>query len=122
MRASSSSSSRSSPAAPPPSPPRAGAGDAEAESIVGWGGPGFGQGPFNPPPVWLPPVPSPVPAAEPKESPPPGAGVPRFALDALAVGISGPLFLYFMVWLVGLSVLPAYYGHFEQAETPAKPC
>lgn len=109
------------PAAPPPTPPRAGSRDAEAESIVGWGDPGFGHGPFNPPPVWLPPVPSPVPAAEPKESPPLGAGVPQFVLAALAVGISGPLFLYFMVWFVGLSALPAYYGHFEQAETPAKP-
>lgn len=110
------------PATPPPAPPFVGARDAEAERIVGWGDPGFGHGPFNPPPpAWLPPVPSPVPAAEPKESPPLGAGASRFALAALAVGISGPLFLYFMVWLVGLSVLPAYYGHFEQPETPATP-
>ncbi len=62
-----------------------------------------------------------MPAAGPKESPPLGAGVPQFVLAALAVGISGPLFLYFMVWFVGLSALPAYYGHFEQADTPAKP-
>lgn len=42
-------------------------------------------------------------------------------MAATATAFAGPLFLYLMVWLVGLSALPAYYGHFEEPAPPSKP-
>ncbi|MBA4067815.1 MAG: hypothetical protein C0501_29775 [Isosphaera sp.] len=110
------------PAPQPPAAPRyVPQGDRDAARIEGRSLDGLDHTPFTPPPVLLPPpVPSQVPADAP-ESRPLEDGVTRFILAATATAVAGPLFLFFMVWLVGLSALPAYYGHFEQPETPAKP-
>ncbi len=84
----------------------------------GWGGNAFGNGQFNPPPVWLPPE---VPAPEAAAALPAGDGVGRLFLTAAVAAVLGPVFLYAMVVVLGAAALPTYFRHFEKPEPAAPP-
>lgn len=101
---------------PPPqpaSPQFVRAGGAEAKGIFGLSPDESYDRPFSLPPTQTPPPPA--------DQPPSVSGVPRFALNAVAL-VVGPLaFLYAMIWFVGLTVLPTYFNYFEKPQVPSPP-
>lgn len=74
----------------------------------------WGAGDAQPP--WMPPASAVAPKEAPASS---GPGVLAYAQAALTAAVLGPVFFFAMVALVGASVLPVYYRHFERPKPPA---
>jgi hypothetical protein len=103
-------------ASPPPTspnPPFVGAQDAELARILGFPLDDVRARPLEQSPKAMPPAPA--------EQPHSDAGVPQFVLDAVAVVVGPPVFIYLMIWFVGLTVLPIHFNYFEQPQSQSPP-
>ena len=87
-----------------------------AEAITGSSpvpfGPAPGMSDTPPPPATEPPA---------SDSRPIGTRVAEFAITAVAIAVVPPFIAFFIVWLVGMAVLPTYFNYFEKPETTASP-
>jgi hypothetical protein len=95
-------------APPPPVMPNRGAADGDLARMFGAPQDDFFNHRFAPPPQ----NPQPVPRVEAS----PDDGASRFVAMTMAVVILPPVFVYLMIWVVGLTVLPTYFNYFEQPE------
>lgn len=93
--------------------PFVGARDAEAALIVGLSPDDFSGPPFGAAPTKMP-----TPPASRSSS---DGGVPRLMRVAAALVVVPPVFLYMMIWFVGLTVLPTYFNYFEKPREASPP-